>query len=704
VRHPTGLSILATRLALVVAAAISLSAQQRAHEPPGEQREQPPTFRVEANYVRVDAYPMRDGRPVTDLRLEDFELLENGVRQEISAFEHVVITPAGPQSLRRDPGSVQEAEQQVASARARVFVVFLDMGQVAVEGGAHIREPLIRLMDRVMGEDDLIAFMTPLMSPTQVTFGRKTEVVAAMLREEWTWGHRHSIRDLDEVERNYQLCFPARPGEGRLSREAAMMIARRRERMALEALHELVHYLGGLREERKAILAITEGWVLYRPDARVTMVREDPFTGKYERVPGTPPIIVDEHGTLRIDGPDRSRPGAPSQTACDRDRLTLASIDNDHYFRNLLDAANRNNASFYPIDPRGLAVFDYPLGPDRLLSLVADQASLRQRLDVLRTLADNTDGMAVLNSNDLDAGLRRVADDLTSYYLLGYYSSNATLDGTYRQITVRVNQPGVQVRARRGYRAATEEEVRAARAAEAAPVPDSVRTATAALNTLARLRPEQRFSIHAVPMRSAPDGPVTSILVVGEIVGPLQELAGGGTVSIELSGGATGTQSLHLEPGQRTFVTSVPTDASGDAVDVRARLTAARGGDLPLSDNTRIDPGAQAAQPMLYRRGPSTGNRLQPAADFRFSRTERLRLELPLPGEAGVGKGRLLDRNAQPLQVPVQVGVRTDDDGRRWLTADAVLAPLGAGDYLVEVGYSEAGTEHQVLTAIRVTR
>ena len=702
-RHPSARSTHAVRLGVAAALTCITLAAQEPPPRPGTDESQQPRFRTEANYVRVDVYPTRDGRPVSGLRLEDFEVLENGARQEVSAFEHVVISPAGPQSVRRDPESVRDAERQAGSARSRVFVVFLDVPHVAVEGGAHIREPLIRLMDRVMAEHDLIAFMTPAMAATQITFGRKTDVVAAMLREDWSWGHRHTLRDMDDVERSYQLCYPPRPGEGRMSIEARMMIARRRERMVLDALYDLVNYLGGVREERKAILAITEGWVLYRPDARVTVVKQGP-DGTYERVPEKPPIIVDEHGTLRIDPPDRSRPGAPSQQACDRDRLHLASVDNEHYFRNLLDGANRNNASFYPIDPRGLAVFDYPVGAEVTPTLAQDRASLQQRLDVLRTLAENTDGMAVLDNNDLDAGLRRVADDLTSYYLLGYYSSNPKLDGSYRRITVRVRQPGVQVRARRGYRAATEEEVRAARAADAIPVPDSVRTATAALATLARLRPEQRFIIHAVPMRAPDSGSVTAIWVIGEIVGPLQELAGGGTFAFEMTGGATASQSVELTPGQRTFIVKLPASAAREIVDVRARLTAARESEVPFSDSARIELDTPSSRPLLYRRGPSTGNRIQPVADFRFSRTERVRLELPLPAGAQPGDARALDRNAQPLQLPVAVGERTDDDGQRWMTADATLAPLGAGDYVFEVGYTHGGTAHSVVTALRVTR
>jgi hypothetical protein len=75
--------------------------------------------------------------------------------------------------------------------------------------------------------------------------------------------------------------------------------------------------------------------------------------------------------------------------------------------------------------------------------------------------------LAVANSNDIEKGLRRMADDLTSYYLLGYYSTNSKLDGRFRQIKVRTQQPGVDIRARRGYKAATEREMTEARGAAA---------------------------------------------------------------------------------------------------------------------------------------------------------------------------------------------------------------------------------------------
>jgi VWFA-related protein len=693
--------------ALALSALAGASAQQPAPPPPSappaatpprqagapvspQDPQAPPRFRGEANFVRVDVYPTADGKPVQDLGAGDFEVLENGAPQQVQAFEHVVISPAGPQSSRIEPGSVQGGEQMAANPRNRVFVIFLDIAHVAVEGSHHIKEPLIRLLDRVLGPDDLVAVMTPDMSAKQITFGRKTEIIADMLRDRWSWGMRHSLAPVEQRELEYEGCYPLQAQKGVVQQ----MVNRRRERAALSALQDLVTYLGGVREERKAILAVTEGWVLYRPDRSLTELRGT------EPVPGKDPVGIDEHGKLRV-GATQSRDANPaSATTCDRERMYLASIDNEDYFRQMMDSANRSNASFYPVDPRGLAVFDSPIGPLPPPPIDVDMRAVKDKVETLRTLAENTDGMAVVNSNNLDAGLRRIADDLTSYYLLGYYSSNTKLDGGYRKITVRVKRPGVSVRARRGYRAPTMEEVNASRSAAAAPVPERAQATSAALATLGRIRADNRFSIRAVPVRAAAGSPITALWIAGELIGPAQQFAAGGSAAIELSGGSASTATAALEPGQRGFLVKVPLQSADGAIDVRARLSSAKG--EPLADSTRLDPSDR--QPLLFRRGLSTGNRVQPAADFRFSRTERLRLELPLAGAAAPGRGRMLDRNGQPLQVPVTLSERTDADGQRWLVGEATLSALGAGDYIVEVEYKAGAKTEQVLTAIRVTR
>lgn len=679
---------------LALGALLIATPHPRAQEAAGAQ-EQPPRFRTEASFVRVDVYPTRGGVPVTDLRADEFEVLEDGRPQRIESFEHVAIGPAGPEALRVEADSVREGERMAADPRRRVFVFFLDPAQVAVEGSHAIKEPVIRLIDRLLGPDDLIGFMTPHMSAAQITLGRKTEVVAEMLRENWTWGWRHRIMPMDQREMEYESCFP---GLAIVEAQAlaARLVERRRERMTLDALHDLVGYLGGIREERKAILAVTEGWALHRPDASLLALRSR------EPVPGRDPVGVDSWGTLRINPPTRGMDDTDdSQARCNRERMFLANIDNEDHFRRLLDMANRNNASFYPIDPRGLAVFDSPW--DRNAPPIdVDMRRVSHKVEVLRTLAENTDGIAVVNSNDLDKGLRRIADDFSSYYLLGYYSTNPRLDGGYRRITVRVSRRGVDVRARRGYRAATREDLAAANAAAAAPVREHTRRADAALESLSRLRADQRFSIDAVPMRDTPAGPVTSIWVVGELLGSLGGLARGGTVEIELTGGVLAAVPASLQPGERSFIARIPVDGADAAVSITARLEADVDDEL-LQDAVRLEPDAPM-RPLLFRRGAVTGNRLQPAADVRFSRTERLRLELLLTSGASPLGARFLDRTGQPLQVPVAVGERADADGRRWLTADAQLGALAPADYLVELTVTQGGSEHRVLTPLRVTR
>src|SRR5688500_3404521 len=105
---------------LVVLAVTSLAAQQPsspAPQPPQPQPrataddQPPPRVRTDANYVGVDAYPTGDGKPIEDLKAEDFEVLETGEKQRIDAFERVVISPAGLQSMRVEASTVRGAEQ-----------------------------------------------------------------------------------------------------------------------------------------------------------------------------------------------------------------------------------------------------------------------------------------------------------------------------------------------------------------------------------------------------------------------------------------------------------------------------------------------------------------------------------------------------------------------------------------------------------------
>jgi len=696
-----------TSFAIAVGGAAIAIAQSGTKPEPPQQEQQPPTFRTQANFVRVDAYPTRNGQPVLDLKAEDFEVFEDDKPQKVETFEHVVITPAGPEAQRSEPSSIEASRQAAANPRNRVFVLFLDTPHVTIDGAWHAREPLIRMLDRVLGADDLVGLMTPRMSANDVVLARKTAVIASELRDLWPWGTRGTLIQ-DDRDREYETCYPY-PYQGDVVLE---MKARRHERDTLNALRELVLYLRDIREERKAIVTVSEGWLLFTPNNDLNRPRTDPNDPNHrtEPIPAPTPITVGPDGRLTNKPQNVVSDSTMDQSRCNAERMYLSQINDDMYFREILGEANRANATFYTVDPRGLPVFDAPIGPDAPPPVTVDFAMLKHRQDTLHMLAENTDGFTVMNSNDLDTGLKRIANDLSSYYLLGYLSTNSKLDGKYHQIKVRVKRPGIDVRARKGYRSPTEEEVAAARTAAAAPVPPAAAAVNTAMSSLSRLRPDWRFSMNAVPMAKAGSKTVSTIWIAGEV--PQGQagsaFAAGGTVSLDVRAGtSTGSARVTLAAGERTFAVPVTLSSPVDsgALDVRAALNANDPTASPFSDILRMDLATSLGQPMVFRRGPSTGNRLLPAGSFQFSRTERVRLEFPISADAKLGTGRLLDKAGQPVTVPVTIGERTDaQSGQRWMTADVILAALGASDYVIEITTGPAEAQQKVMTAIRVGR
>ena len=654
------------RLAALTGAVVFLAAAQG--QPPQ------PTFRTEANYVRVDAYPTKDGAPVTDLTQADFEVFDDRVPQTIEQFEHVLIRGNLPQELRREPNTVAQSRGLLADPRARVFVIFLDTGHVDVGGSHNIRQPLIDTLNRIIGENDLVGVMTPEMSALDVTFARRTATVEGFLTRRWTWGDRDKLVPVDPVEQNYQSCYP--------QPIAAEMIARRREKQTLDALEDLVVYLRGAREERKAVLTITDGWRLYGPSEALANAR-----------PPTPPSIGVNPGTGKLTIGERGVPGALPQSDCERDRMILSQIDSGQQYRRLLDEANRANASFYPVDPRGLPVFDSPINAP--LPLDVDLAMLRQRETTLRTLAEATDGLAIVNSNDRAKGLKRVVDDLSSYYLMGFYSTGK-LDGRFHPLSVRVKRPGVQVRARRGYLAATPASASAAAATKAAtemPVKASAETvaveaAIAPLGGYARDVP-LRLQVAAGRKPGAPAS--AAVWVVGELggaatVGDAWNDGFEATVTLTTAADATvATGRQSVARGARAFRIALAPSEPLQPGEYVVRVGTRAGSATPSRDTLRFSiPASDSFGALFVRRGQSTGNRDTPTADLRFRRNEQVRVEIPT-SSSDAATARLLDRTGKPLAVPVTAAMRDDSDGSRWYTAQVALAPLAPGDYVIEL-------------------
>jgi VWFA-related protein len=683
----------------IVAAILAATGPARAGKAP---QVQPPPFRAEANYVRVDVFPTMKGEPVTDLKQEDFDVLENGVAQKVDAFEHVVIRGAQPDAPRREPNTIAESRAMLDNPRARVFVLFLDYNHVGVGGSYNIRRPLINLLNRTIGPEDLVGVMTPEMSPADVTFARRMTTIEGLLSRYWFWGERDRLVPTDPREELYKMCYP---GNGPSSSPggcndddrgvADELIKRHKEDQTMNALEDLVVFLRGLREERKAILTITDGWLLYKPNPALSRRLNC-------AIPSAGIGIDPRNGRLATD-----TPRTISYNACETDRKRLALIDDDQRLRNIWSLANRANASFYPVDPRGLAVFDTSLGEPRtglpapgtttIVPPSVDNQMLQARAGSLRDLAFETDGLAIVSTNNLEAGLQRVTADLSSYYLLGYYS-NGKLDGKFHTITVRVKRPGVQVRARRGFLAPTQAELTSA----LKPGPPAMSAALAAAGTaidlalapLGGLGRDVPLRLRAVagwsPAQSA------AIAVVGE-VGTGNEWKSGADADVMLtntSGDTIATARAEVAAGSRGFRAMLTPDGPMTAGDYTIRVRARGKAVTPAAANEALRftlPAAPRAEGAVFiRRGPTTGSRDVPTADLRFRRTEQIRVELPT-ASSGTITARLLDRNGNPMPIPVAAAVRDDADGSRWETAQFSLAPLGPGDYLIEVNEQERG-------------
>jgi hypothetical protein len=434
-----------------------------------------------------------------------------------------------------------------------------------------------------------------------------------------------------------------------------------------------------------------------------------------DHVPGPPGVGVGPTGGLRVG--DLGREMGGSMYECDQDRLRLAQEDHDQEFRDLLDEANRANSSFYAIDPRGLPVFDTPISVAPVNSPAVDQAILSSRQDTLRTLAAATDGVAVMNNNDIDKGLRRVVDDLTSYYLLGYYSTNAKPDGKFHSISVKVKRPGVSVRARRGYRSPTKEEVEAVARGGSSEGKADVAPAAKAVSALSRLRADA--FVHATAgyewLSSPAGGGAPSLWIALELdpsAGTRDEQwRAGADVSLAVTDAekaVVGEAKQSLSREARSAILRIPLPATLPG-DYAIRVTSKPAGAMLGSTETlRVvvprlaDDALRPGQPLLYRRGPFSGPGWQAAGDPRYRRQERVKVELPVLGSFTSAQVQLLDRNGKPLSnIPV-VSATREQNGQKIVSGEVTLAPLTTGDYVLETTIQQGETTQKVLAAFRI--
>jgi len=411
-------------------------------------QQRPPVFRAGVSAVRVDVIVTdKDGNPVADLTQADFEVSEDGKPQVIDLFKLVNSdgTPGPGAEPPRAIRSAYDQESEAARDDVRLFVIFLDDYHVRRTSSMRIRDPLIQFVKTQLGPLDMVAIMYPLMSVQQLTFTRDLDSIVAELRN--FEGRKYDYRPRNPFEEQYAY-YPA---------QAVETV---RNEVTMTALRGLSVRLGSLREGRKAIVFVSEGFSSLLP-----------------------PQMRDANAQLPgLGNPAAGNSSAGGGIAEDRARFRSdAELMAD--LRVVFDTANRHNTAIYAIDPRGLATNEFDINEN--VGGRLDQDFLRATQDTLQVLALNTDGRAIINRNDLEKGLRQVVRDTSAYYLIGYNSSSSA-DGRFHEIKVRLKRPGVQVRSRKGYWAPTAEDAAKASAPPKPSPPPAVEKALANVETRQR--------------------------------------------------------------------------------------------------------------------------------------------------------------------------------------------------------------------------
>ena len=624
-----------------------------------------PIFRTGINTVRVDVIVTdRQGNPVTDLKLEDFEITEDGKPQKAETFRLVKIdTETQPAYTSRAIRSRNDEETAAADENARLFTIFLDDYHVRKETSLSVKKPVVEFIANQLAPGDLLGVMYPLTPIDAVVLNRNHQGVINTVEK--FMGRKYDYEPINEVERGYVY---------KLNPQAIEMI---RRQVSLTAIRGICTKLGSLREGRKSLILVSEGYTsLLPPQLRSNLPGAIAGAGDITRDP-----FAAENNIME----DRARFSADTDMMME--------------LRDVFDACNRNNTSIYAVDPRGLSAGEFDVSNN--ISMRTSQEYLNASMNTLRELADNTDGRAIVNRNDLGRAMAQIVRDQSAYYLVGYTSSQAPQDGKFHEIRVRVKRPGLQVRARKGYWAYTAEDIKRALSGPKPGPPPAVTRALAAIAPLTNRRyvrtwigneqgdgGKTKLTFLWEPLPPTPgvrrDEPRRVTVLA---TSPSGEIVYRGRVPGELApAGSGGSISFDAPPGKLDVRLTIEGDGTG-TLDVEDRTIEVP--DLTAPEVVVTTPRVWAARNAREMTVLHSATPPAPSAGREFRRTARLLIKFNViaPGTAPAKvTAQLLNQQGTKM-----ADVTVKSEAGQAAEIDLPLANLAAGQYLLEITANAEG-------------
>jgi VWFA-related protein len=388
------------------------------------------TFPAAVEMVTVDVVVAdRSGAPVNDLRRDDFMLSEDGVPQAIATFEPIDISSA--LSRRASVPARVSSNTDARERAARTFVLVFDGLHISPDYAPAARRAIEDLLASGLGADDyvtVIGTQSTTWLSTHLADGRE-QLLAAIRRQQ---GAATSETDLDYMS-DY-------------------------EAMCIDSYHDIGIAMRVVQRWRAAGFLVQSGDPDNNPDLKGSSQIEMQVASRARLARR----VARDRQAATLQTLRRVVRGLASVKG--RKAVVLASqgfvfdADIDEY-REVKEAARRANVAIYFVDVRGLsstapvssAEWSAPLARSDVSDYAAEDS---MSSDGAQSLAEDSGGFTIRNTNDLAGALQRLVRESGAYYLIGYYPTRTTPDGKFRRIAVEVNRKDATVRARRGYYAA----------------------------------------------------------------------------------------------------------------------------------------------------------------------------------------------------------------------------------------------------------